>query len=67
MNKYAVIYTLTPTNFHRPESLVVEAASSPDAVKIVKDHLRDFGSYNKYVYSYQPYEPPPAGRILGPA
>ncbi len=67
MNKFVVTYTLTPTNFNYPTSLVVEAASGEDAVKIVRDHLRDFGSYSKYVYSHKPYEPPPAGRIIGPA
>lgn len=67
MNKYVVTYTRTPTNFNSPTSLVVEAASGPDAVKIVRDSLRDLGTWPNYDYKHQPYEPPPAGRILGPA
>ena len=65
MPKFIVTTTMTPTNFNKPNSLVVEAETEQDARAIVKDHLRDFASYEKYVYAVKPYTPPPAGKILG--
>ena len=65
MNKFIVTTVLTPTNYNQPNSLVVEAETEDDARAIVKDHLRDFGSYEKYTYAVKPYTPPPKGKILG--
>lgn len=66
MEKFVVTYQRMPTNFNRPSSLVVEAASEKDAQAIVKDHLRDLGPYEQFVYTTKRYAPPPAGRIVGP-
>ena len=64
MPQFIVVTTRIPTNHNAPVSYVVEAASESDAQKIVKDQLRDFGSYSNYTYSMKPYVPPPAGKIL---
>lgn len=66
MKKIVVTYTKTPTNYNDPRCLVVEAASPEDAVKIVKDHLRDLSGRYEYVYETRDYVPPPAGKVLGP-
>lgn len=65
MTKFVVTATATPTNYNRPTSYVVEAETEADARAIVKDSLRDLGSFSKYVYETKPYVAPPAGRIVG--
>lgn len=67
MKKFVVTFTRIPTNYHDPRSLVVEAATAEDAVKIVKDHLRDGlgGFMENYTYATSDYVPPPAGKIVG--
>lgn len=62
--KWIVTFTLTPTNYNKPESKVVEAASERDAQAIVRDLIRDFSG--SYVYKVTPYEPPPPGRVIDP-
>lgn len=65
MQKMVVTYTLTPTNYNRPTSVVVEAETERDAILIVKDAIRDLGECSQYVYKTRPYTAPPKGRILG--
>lgn len=65
MKKIVVTFTRIPTNYHDPQSLVVEAETPDDAIKIVQDHLRDHGSMRNYSYYTSDYVPPPAGKILG--
>ena len=65
MSQFVVTVTRIPTNYNRPASYVVEAATPEDAHAIVKDHIRDLGPDMVNVYHVAPYVPAPAGRILG--
>ncbi len=74
-NKWVVTATLTPTNFNRPQSFVVEAATAQDAKEVVKHRLNDLRTYTggsldgvpreQYDYEMKPYVAPPVGRIVG--
>lgn len=70
-NKWVVTATLTPTNFNRPQSYIVEAATARDAKELVKHQLRDLRTYDndspreQYDYETKPYRQPPQGRIVG--
>ena len=64
MHRFIVITCRIPTNYNLDVCYVVEAATGEDAIKIVRDNQRDFGSMAAYTYSVKPYDPPPAGRIV---